>query len=335
MKKFDLIKHPFKLKEIDSLYLVKSSDIYECKIEDELDGKKAFTDVIDKKKKHLHIRGNEILGVSNGLFEFNTPVDFAIPQKNEFYNQFFCNMMDMDTEEFLRYTQDHNLKDLMFPKYPPPILSYEKTFIKYNFKNVINERKSRKHLKEKHALNERERSELRQKLVETYSEEEHDEIVKEIEELFETHKIIRIKRFNKLIVRNLNYPLIKIRKFLPLLAFFQKSGPWRRNWIRLNYNPSEHFSSYKHQVITLNRKSTDICLIEHPHVIFLLEQDKEINLKSVAEENGFLTSKGVDLINLYFDKPVVQGGKEAPKKKETMANTDEKTEESDFEVFDY
>ncbi|ELA48094.1 hypothetical protein VCUG_00332 [Vavraia culicis subsp. floridensis] len=347
MKNFDLIEHLFKLRDIGELYLVKSKDIYECKIEQDLDGKKAFTGSADTNKRFLHIRNGNIHGVSEGFFKFDNPADFALPRNNEFYLDFFKNMMELDTEAFLMYVNSCNLDNMVYPQYPPPVLSSDKIFSNYNFKNVITSRKNRKKLREKHVLNSKERAELVGKLKTLYGVEEYDEIMKEVESLFEIHKILRMRRFCRLIIHRLKYPLVRIKKFLPLVAFFQKAGPWRRSWIQINYNPCEHFLSYKHQVIILNRKSTEVCLIEHPHLIFLLEQNKEENFKEPADENGFLTNKGIDLINLYFDKPLVrtksakeriQNGNHLVNDIEGLDNEPEKDrenrEDSDFEIYD-
>ncbi|ELQ76840.1 RNA polymerase III transcription factor (TF)IIIC subunit [Trachipleistophora hominis] len=347
MKNFDLIEHLFKLQDIGELYLVKSKDTYECRIEQGLDGKKVFTGSASTKRRFLHIRDGGIHGVSNGFFTFDNPADFAVPCNNEFYLDFFEKMMKLDTETFLSYVNSYNLHSMEYPEYASPVLSGDKTFSDYNFKNVTNSRKNKKRQREKHVLAGVERNELVNKLKKLYGDEEYDEILKEVESLFETHKILRIRRFCRLIVHQLKYPLVKIKKFLPLVAFFQRAGPWRRSWIKLNYDPREHFSSYRHQVIILNRKSTEICLIEHPRLIFELEQNKDVNLKECADENGFLTDKGVDLINLYFDKPLIlskSAGKHVQHDNRLAADQAdldtnhekqrESSEDSDFEIYD-
>lgn len=335
MKDFDLIEHLFKFKDISKLYLLKVKDIYECKIDDTLDGTKIFTSIVSTGKRYLHIRDNKIVGISNGIYQFKHPADFILPRNSEFYTNFFRSMIEMDNEEYLNYIYAQNMKETMLPIYPLPILSYDRLFSGYNFKNVMTSKISKKNVKDRHILNEDERKELKNKLLTTLGPEIYGEILSEVRALFKTHKIMRIGRFTKFITKNTSHPFITIKKFLPLVAFFKKSGPWRRSWIELNYKPEENFTSYKQQVIILNRKNTEICLIDHPYLIFLLEQNKNTYLKETSDENGFLTEKGIDLVNLYFDKPLISNA--AEKHDDTNENTNEDTHEDDassFEVFD-
>lgn len=234
-----------------------------------------------QKKKYLHIRNNKIIGISNGIYRFSEPVDFSVGHSNsQFYIQFFNNMMNLE-DDFLIYLNTLDLDSLNFPKYLPPILSHGKIFEDYNFKNVVNVKKSKKNTKERVLYTEEEKKSLEKSLKNKLNEEEYHKVLTETTILIDTYKILKMKRFNELIVKRVEHPITILKKFLPLVALFQKRGPWSRSWINLNYKPELHFSSYRHQVITLSRKKQGYMFNRASPLDFLIgaEQKRHSKIK--------------------------------------------------------
>lgn len=322
----DILKIPFKIngkKEIDTF---KAENHYEIRLIPKIDGKKLISDCLNTKKRYLLIDDNQIIANSAGVYEFNTPYDFVISQKSSSYEQFFSYMMNEGSENTAY--QDCFSENSIFESYAPPLLSNNQLFENYDFKNIKTKLQNRKMKPNK--TSEEEKLNLKNKLIELHGEIEFNTSLSMLDKVFCEKKIIRWKHTN-FYHGNLNKNQIK--KYLPLFASFKHSGPWRKSWIKLGFDPNTDYSSFKMQRIRLNHGGKEICLIDHPFLIHELEQNKKNYLKEIADDNGFLTQDGIDFINLHFDRSIVP---DSIKNTETdfLHQHNESSEGSDFSLID-
>lgn len=318
---------------------------YELKLSQKLDSKKTISNFVIKDKKFILIRNKKIINQTDKLFVFDIPIDFIIPQDIQFYEFFFKEMMRENSENKFDFVNSDSInknndfidplnkegnflnknklkgpvnkksdylngdtdftnyfnKNINFPEYFPPTLSFNHCFQNYNFKNLKNKKDSNRKFKVINELSKNEKQKLILKLKKQHGEIEFKDIYDKLKDFFSREKIVRTKK----IKIETKFDLTQIKKYLKLFATFKTSGPWRKSWIKNNFDPTKYFESFKSQKIILNRRGKEICLNDHPFLIHELEQNEKKYLKRNCDENGFLTEEGIDFINLHFDQSIV------------------------------
>lgn len=323
----DILKIPFKISETDQIDTFKSENHYEIRLIPKIDGKKLLSDELNAKNSYLLVENDQILAKSEGVYEFNTPYDFVIPQKTLSFEHFFIHLMDETSEN--KDSQNNINEKTTFEQYAPPFLSNSHLFENYDFKNIKTKIEKKRAIT-KYKLTDEEKENLEKKLKISHGDTEFNVLYGTLERIFNEKKIIRMNHTN-FFTGNLSRTQIK--KYMPLFAIFQSSGPWRKTWIKHEFNPTTDQTSFKMQKLTLNRRGKEICLEDHPFLIHELEQNKKKYLLEIPDGNGFLTQDGIDFINLHFDRSIVPDSINH-KDEEFIHEYNESSEGSDFSLID-
>ncbi|KRH95348.1 RNA polymerase III transcription factor (TF)IIIC subunit [Pseudoloma neurophilia] len=326
---FDLLKIPYKIEQTDNIEPFRSENHYELRFHQKLDGKKLISDEHDSSKNYLLIENEQITGISKEVFEFNSPYDFIIEQNSDAYEIFFKRMCEEGSEN-VSYEVLLS-ENTVFNPYAPPILSHNQLFENYDFKNLKNENRAKKNLKLDQKLSNKEMNELKTILKEAHGSEEFDLLYDKFEKVFSEKKIVRWKDIT---FHHEKIGKYQIKRYLPFFATFRSSGPWRKTWIKHDFDPKSDQNSFKMQKVSLNRKGKEICLNDNPFLIHELEQNKNKYLKKNANGTGFLTEDALDLINLHFDRSIVPDVAVGFPSPNVDTFVDESSEASDFSLID-
>lgn len=300
MKRFDILEIPIRVTNNLQVFPYKSKKHYELRIGSKISNKKAISDQVCESRKFILISDDKILGKSNSFYTFSTPIDFVIPQNDTFYENFACHLLNDDFNTKIK--GNFRKENFKFEPFAPPILSLDKTFENYDFKNLKNERIRKAKTVGNKILNESQKIQLEQSLLSEHGESEFKKIFDLIEKQFNKEKITRMKKIRQELQ---DLPFEKAKKYFPLFAIFRTHGPWRKSWIQIGYEPESNIENYKKQKITLNRKGKEICIEDYPFLIYQFEQNRFTFLRETANEDGFITDEGYDFINLHFDRSII------------------------------
>ncbi|KAI5172735.1 hypothetical protein NEFER03_1767 [Nematocida sp. LUAm3] len=234
--------------------------------------------------------------------------DFLLPSFNSsysFYSEMDALLLENDshhswTNYFNNYIKDHE----EIPYFPIPTLSLTGVFKQYNFKEFKASKKKTNLL-------------IKIKLEETPPKEPNSEIEKKIKiklgesysslktifsSLFSTHPIWSIKQIEKEvltmypeILKKLKWSIIKT--ILPLLAYTYSTGPWKKLWIKYNYNPTQDPSAYIYQVYVWKNITKAFMIRENKDILKRISATPEYTTKKFHRIRGFLTEKALEYLH--------------------------------------
>ncbi|KAF7683132.1 General transcription factor 3C polypeptide 5 [Astathelohania contejeani] len=333
---FDMVEYPFKIKDDDPLYLESGDGVYETRIVNTLESKKIYATPKNNESTIFHIRIEngkaEIVGRTETVYEFVTPADFYIPIPQEtknYYNELYDRMIYSELDDFLEYTKSIPLNPI--PLYVPPVLSSGSIFQTYQFKNYITQKSSNRQaiqIRIEDSVPEAFTSPNEIKLRDKYGEDIFKEIKNIIDSFITNNPIFKLRNLHKIILNNdffkkENISIYKTREFVPCLAYYYTSGPWKGCWVRLGYDPKLHKENFKYQIIGFKRICKARMLYEIEDVYSEINENQNIYTNDVFDySNGFLKVEALELIKKRLSKPII------------LKNIEIDDDELDFEVFD-
>ncbi|ADM12105.1 RNA polymerase III transcription factor IIIC subunit [Encephalitozoon intestinalis ATCC 50506] len=337
IKDFDMVECPFKAERC-VLPLVKTEAGYEMRICDRPDAKKvvATKDKSPKGYFHLEISGDKcnIIGYTENIYSFTTPADFYLPvpkQTKEFYSEIYSKMVYGDMSQCMEIAEmfDKSYGDNEIPMYPVPIISTVESFENYNFKDF-------KGGKDKtgdtvHVGYEDEvplcpAPGLLERLKKLHGVDAMRLQEDLFNRLFSLHPILRISNIIKMFraderVAEMGFSDWKIKKFLPLHAYFIDSGPWRGCWAKFGFDPKEDQSNFRYQIYDSRKSGRTFQVFEAENVVHEVERNKSWYLVGKPSfRMGFHTKALLNLLRFRYELD--------------FHPNEEDEDELEFEVFD-
>ncbi|AFM98872.1 DNA binding factor subunit TFIIIC1-like protein [Encephalitozoon hellem ATCC 50504] len=337
IKGFDIVECPFEGDEC-VLPLIKTDSGYEMRICNRPDAKK----VVATKNKgckgyfHLEIIGDEckLVGYTENMYSFVTPADFYLPvakEAREFYTEIYSKMVYGDMNECMDVAEmfDKTYKDEEMPMYPVPIISTVESFENYNFKDFKGGKDRTGdtiHVGYEDEAPENPIPGLFERLSRL-----HGEDVMKLQEhlfnrLFDTHPILRISNIIRMFksderATEMGFSDWKIKKLLPLHAYFVDSGPWRGCWIKFGLDPKKDQSNFKYQIYDSRKSGKTFQVFEAENVVHEVERNRSWYLSDEPSfKMGFHTKALLNLLRFRYELD--------------FHSNEEDEDELEFEVFD-
>ncbi|KMV65702.1 DNA binding factor subunit TFIIIC1-like protein [Encephalitozoon cuniculi EcunIII-L] len=337
IKDFDIVECPFQADKC-VLPLVKTDAGYEMRICNRPDAKKIVATKDKKCKGYFHLEITEdkcrMVGYTENLYSFVTPADFYLPvpqETKEFYSEIYSKMVygDMDQCMEIAKTFDKSYRDEEIPMYPVPIISTVESFENYNFKDFKGGKDragDTVHVGYEDRIPEGPTEGLPGRL-----EKLHGADVMRLQEqlfshLFSIHPILRISNIIRMFksderAAEMGFSDWKIKKFLPLHAYFIDSGPWRGCWARFGVDPKRDQSNFRYQIYDSRKSGRTFQVFEAENVVNEVERNRSWYLADEPNfRMGFHTKALLNLLRFRYELD--------------FHPNEEDEDELEFEVFD-
>lgn len=337
IKDFDIVECPFRGNEC-VLPLIKTDSGYEMRICSKPDAKKVTATRAKGCKGYFHLEITDdeckLVGYTENMYSFVVPADFYLPvmkETRDFYSEIYSKMVYGDMGQCMDVAEmfDKAYKDREIPMYPVPIVSTVESFENYNFKDF-------KGGKERtgdtvHVGYEDETPEGPVPGLSERLKKLHGEDVMKLQEhlfnhLFATHPILRISNIIRMFksderAAEMGFSDWKIKKLLPLHAYFIDSGPWRGCWVRFGVDPKKDQSNFKYQIYDSRKSGRTFQVFEAENVVHEVERNRSWYLSDEPNfRMGFHTKALLNLLRFRYEL-------------DFHAN-EEDSDELEFEVFD-
>jgi general transcription factor 3C polypeptide 5 (transcription factor C subunit 1) len=309
---FDLVEYPFAVEDSGKLYLQKRRESYEARITNALDSKKIFATKKKLKRVYLHVSIGDgdctLVGASGSIHQFISPSDYYIPSEGEsrsFYYDMYKRFISDNNDSYLEHFSDlSNLKDI--PLFPPPLFTVADVYDNLPVQRNQKKRGIERCLKVKLG------GQVPNVPSKDYVEEmksKHDinvynEAVDILKKMFEISPIIRLSIVErKYDDENQNLKFITLKPFFPLVAYYMVSGPWKRCWVRLGFDPTQNVECYKYQVVYYKNLSKEFVIADEMEVVREIESDRDKYLnRECTPRTGFLSEKCMAYLRYYKSK---------------------------------
>lgn len=338
-KDFDILEYPFKANELNPLSFVKTRAGYEAKICSRLDSKKILATKSRRRQRYIHVEigedGCRMAGHTDNLYVFSTPADFYVPvsaDTRDFYEDVYTKLVHGDMDECLRVAEmfDQVYRSTALPEYPIPITSTVESFENYNlkdFKGGKDDTGDTMHVSYEDETPTEPVPGLFKKLQESHGSDVFRIQNEVFVRIFSMHPILRISNIMKIfnsddVAMDTGFGSWKVRKLLPLYAYFITSGPWRGCWTRFGYNPKSSSDNFRYQIYDSRKSGKMFQVFEAEDIIHEVERNRAWYLSGQSNsKTGFHTKALLNLLKF---------------RSELDFNVDDNEEESnlEFEVFD-
>lgn len=335
----DVIEYPFEIEEQSPPVFIKTKNGYDVKICGRLDSKKITASVSRKPQRYLHVEVSgdkcRVVGRTGCLYVFCTPADFYVPSSSGsrgFYEDVYMKLVHGDMNQCLELAEtfDRVFKNNELPMYPVPITSTVESFENYNLKDFRGGRDEGGdtiHVGYDDEVPGSPSPELVDRLRGIYTQEALDVQDSLFSCMFSTHPVLRISNIMKMFRNDdraveAGFSHWKVKKLLPVYAYFVTSGPWRGCWVRFGYDPKRDPGSFKYQIYDSRRSGRMFQVFEAEDIVQEVERNRSWYLCNTPSfKTGFHTKALLNLLRyrteLDFD-----------------ANGNEEESNLEFEVFD-
>lgn len=339
MKKFDLIKHPLKI--INKPKVNKNGEIYEVEYIEKIRFNKTKSSIY----LHIEIPDNilnnnnniienneiKIIGKGNNLFTIKNPIGFKTFDNKEVQFEKLLNSFHNDETvdnlaNFLLNEKRNNLNSSLFETYFPNMENKNQIFKNYDFINFETGK-----LPEKYNVYYKYNDTIPLKISDEYFNLFKSKNIERFNEYFNFLKeeINKKKIISSLLLINSNLPndlqAHILKGFLPLVAYYVITGPWKKLWIEYGFDPKKDINMYKYQRIPIRKLGKYSQLTEFPELINEIEKSPLIYLKEECEyERGFIKEEGIELIKNFINEKFII--------KTTFDEQSIENEPSDFEI---
>lgn len=335
-KNLDLIEYPYTLKHDMNIVCVKSvnGENYSIKTRNKI----IKFDKVENKTKYYVVslfKGGiaKITGEVNEYFKLTSPLDFIVPNQNFDKNKELADkILNLDIYSLNSVSKELNDKKKfdksdLFDKYYPNILTQNKLYANYDFKEFkySKEAKGRYFYKYGDPIPNNCSEENKKKLKIKFKED-FRELFGIYKNVFEEQPIWGYTEIEKkLYTNNLikKYSKSFTKPFLSLVAYFNISGPWGKKWVKLGYDPKKDKNNYKFQQIILRKHRKIIQVSENPDIMKIIEKNKKDFLSENCEyESGFITKECISHITEFI-------------KDKNILDAINKSDSEDYEGFDF
>lgn len=339
-REFEWVHYPFKIHKKEDLLLFRVKDRFEMRFTKDVFSKRVRSTPVEHNKNivEVEITDNEakIISKLEKIEEFKTAADFYVPigqEAREFYESIHRSLISNDLnslfDESIRV--EEYIKENGFPEIPLPITStsshfenFESAICKFeNFPKIPVERVKfgdpvpKAYPKEAMRL-------LQKNLTKEQFELQHSFY----QQVFQKTPISRfrtiVEEYEK---RDINFKqgisLNMLKRCVAVHAYFIVSGPWRKCWIRLGFDPSQDPDCYVYQAVEMRSKKANFQLFQRPEIIAEVSKNKAwYLLKECDPIDGFMSQALKNLIIYIIDNANVK-------------EIDKKIEETlDFDLFE-
>jgi len=332
----DIIECPFRADDC-ILPLIKTSSGYEMRVCSRPDSKKVVATKSKKNVWYLHVRiddyGCRHMGYTENMYLFCTPADFYVPIdqcSREFYSSIYDKLVHGDMQQCMEVAQmfSESYIDDEVPMYPAPVISTVESFENYNFKDFRSGRDRQAdtiHAGYDDEIPCESIQGLEDSLMKLHSLDVM-EVQKQIfAQVFSVHPILRISNVIRMFdlderASEVEFSNWKIKKLLPLHAYFITSGPWRGCWTRFGFDPKADQSNFKYQIYDSRKSGRTFQVFEAENVVSEVERNKPWYLTDKPSfRTGFHTKALLNLLKFRSELEFHQA---------------DDGDEMDFEVYD-
>lgn len=336
MKGFDVVECPFDGRSC-VLPLVKTDAGYEMRICSRADAKKVVATRSKEHAGHLHVEidggGCRAVGYTESMYSFATPADFYLPVPQEtraFYEEVYSKLVQGDMDKCMEVAGmfGEGFVDGEMPMYPVPIVSTVESFENYNFKDFRGG-KDRTGDTIHAGYDDEVPTGPVEGLAERLGRLHGEEVMRLQEQLFDsvfsTHPILRISNIIRMFKADerageMGFSDWKVKKLLPLHAYFIDSGPWRGCWARFGLDPKEDADNFRYQIYDSRKSGRTFQVFEAENVVQEVERNRPWYLTSEPSfKTGFHRKALLNLLR-FRSEVDFHGG--------------EDDDELEFEVFD-
>lgn len=340
---FDLIRYPFKIKDKEEAILFRVDDSYEMRFTRDLFSKRVLSTASTVPSKvfiEIEIEDDtaKIISETKVIHDFRTPADFYVPINQnaaDFYKKMHSALIDNDLNTILNMAAEisGNISENGFPELPLPLTT---TFSHFeNYETTIGRlesfpkipAKQIKYGEEVPCSVEERQVDLLKKYLSKEQFEAQDLFYKKY---FEKTPITRFKTIaicyeeeSSCLKNTISLNLLK--RCIGLHAYFMISGPWRKCWVRFNYDPATDRENYKYQSVEMRSKHANFQVFQKPEIVAEITKNKDWYLLSTCDPiDGFISKALKNFIIYTIDN---LPSKEIDKKIEEL-------HDSDFEIFE-
>ena len=333
---FDIVECPFGAEQC-VLPLVRTDAGYEMRICSKPDAKKVVATRSKECGGYLHvvIDGGvcRAAGYTENMYVFVTPADFYLPVPQEtraFYSEVYSKLVHGSMDQCMEAAEmfGDGFWDGEVPAYPVPILSTVESFENYNLKDFRGGRD-----RTGDTIHAGYDDEVPCEPVEgllARLERLHGAAAIGLQEqlfgrVFSTHPVLRISNIIRMFKADerageMGFSDWKIKKLLPLHAYFIDSGPWRGCWARFGFDPRGDADNFRYQIYDSRKSGRTFQVFEAENVVQEVERNRAWYL---AGEPSFKTGfHRKALLNLLRFRSEVD------------FHAGEDDDELEFEVFD-
>lgn len=339
----ELVNYPFKIDNEENLILYRVNDDFEMRFTRELSAKRVVSTCKKDCKKYIEIeidddRNVKIIEVFDKINVFKTPADFYVPISEDskyFYESMHLSLINENLDTFLEKALEINeiVKNGGFPEFPIPITTVSSHFenfesataksdelfvistiqIKYSDEIPVEPATESNNIARSFLTPEQ--YQIQNDFYTAYFNLNNISRFKTIANFYE-RKEIDFKRLISLHV---------LKKCIGLHAYFLTSGPWRKCWVKLGYDPKSDSENYKYQVIEMRSKKTNFQIFQKPEIIMEVSEHLDWYISKECDPiDGFISKALKNFIVYIIDNG---GDKLIDKKIEDL-------QDSDMEIFD-
>lgn len=341
-REFELVRYPFRAENKEGVLLYRVEDGYEMRFTRDVFSKRVYSSVSNLQRSYIEIEiDNEkvvALSETHNIHEFTTPADFYVPQSEhalKFYSEVHSSLVGDDLEKLtaMATETDQKVKASGFPEFSLPITTVMAHF--ENYKTATAKADTFPHvpivqIKFGELIPSKAPEESENIVRSALSKEQYNIQSQFYKSFFGT---MPISRFRTIAERYSKSPdsvkqaisLNILKRCIGLHAYFVTSGPWRKCWIMLGYDPTTDSENYKYQVIEMRTKKANFQIFQRPEIEAEVVKNREwYVLKEFDPVDGFVSKSLKNFIIYTIDEKGIQ-------------DIDDKIgelQDMDFELFD-
>ena len=339
----DLIQYPFKVDRKEDILLYRLKENFEMRFSHELDSKRVVSTEKKGSKKYLELEIDEngnvkIVHIYDRIHNFIQPADFYLPVTEDakyFYESLHSALINGNLDILSEKAKeiDKFVKEKGFPEFPIPITTVSSHFENFEVATAKSDDSfvvpsiQIKHGDEIPQENASEATEAAVSYLTPAQFKAQNEFYKTF---FDLNRISRFKTIaNYYESQDIEFKrtisLNCLKKCVALHAYFMSSGPWRKCWIKMGYNPVFDNENYRFQVIEMRSKKTSFQIFQKPEIIHEVSQNKDWYLtKDCDPIDGFI-SKALRNFIVY----IIDNGET-----KLIDSKIENLQDSDMEIFE-
>lgn len=338
-----LIQYPFKIDREEDAILYRIDEDFEMRFTQELTSKRVSSSQKKSTRKYLELEIDDnnnirIVKIYDKIHVFNQPADFYLPISEDskfFYESLHSALIDGNLDNLSEKAKeiDKKVQKDGFPEFPLPLLTVSTHFenfemataktdeaffipsIQIKFGDEIPQSTPNSTIETAENYLTLAQFKVQNDLYESFFESNKIARFKTIADYYETQDI-QVKRIISLNI---------FKKCIPLHAYFMNSGPWRKCWVKMGYNPTSNKENYKFQVIEMRLKKISFQIFQKPEIIYEVSQNADWYLTEDCDPVDGFISKALKNFIIY----IIDNGEA-----KLIDSKIENLEGSDFEIFD-
>lgn len=324
-EEFDVVHYPFKVKSKDDVLLYRVEDGYEMRFTRSIFSKRVCSSVNSLQKKYIEIEIDEkgIIALSEfqTIHEFITPADFYVPQCEDalkFYSEVHSSLVGDDLERLTKMAVEIDKKvksGKSFPEFPLPISTTMSHF--ENYKTASAKLETFPHvpiiqIKSGDQVPCQASRESESVIRSVLSRDQYNAQEQFYKSFFGSMPISRFRTVAEKYDKSPSdlkdsISLNILKRCVGLHAYFFTSGPWRKCWVRLGYDPTTDSENYKYQVVEMRTKKANFQIFQRPEIEAEVVKNKEwYVLKEFDPVDGFVSKALKNFIIYTIDEKGIQ-----------------------------